>query len=227
MRMSRALEMAARCDAGHWAVRISTSALMFCVRAGFVVGALGVAIDARSVGVSDLVDVAITANRAVVRQAPEGVIVSDTQPSGGVVAAGARAIGREIRGHVVGDSAAQREGTLPSSDVAAVAVGRQRAGIIIVHVAGGACGGEVSAGQRERRSAVVKHAGSPGGDGMAGSALIGGGRETSGAVVGNIAPDGGSALESGSVAAVAIRGVQGVITIDMAGSTGSSQVRSY
>lgn len=70
--------MAARCDAGHWTVGISTSALMLCVRAGFVVGALGVAIDARRVGISDLVDVAITADGAVVWQAPEGVIVSDT-----------------------------------------------------------------------------------------------------------------------------------------------------
>ena len=51
---------------------------MLCVRAGFVVGALGVAIDARRVGISDLVDVAITADGAVVWQAPEGVIVSDT-----------------------------------------------------------------------------------------------------------------------------------------------------
>ena len=77
-RISRALQMAARCDAGHWTVGISTSALMLCVRAGFVVGALGVAIDARRVGISDLVDVAITADGAVVWQAPEGVIVSDT-----------------------------------------------------------------------------------------------------------------------------------------------------
>ena len=93
------------------------------------------AIDARSVGVSDLVYVAITANGAMVWQAPKGVIVSDTQPAGGVMAAGGCAIGREIRGHMVRDCASQREGALPGSNVAAIAVRRQGPGIIIVHVA--------------------------------------------------------------------------------------------
>ena len=109
---------------------------MCSISAGFTVSSLGVAIDARSVDVSNLIDVAITTNGAMVWQAPPlGVIVSDTQPTGGVVAAGGCAIGREIRSHVVRDSASQREGTLPGSDVAAIAVRRQRPGIIIVHVA--------------------------------------------------------------------------------------------
>ena len=109
---------------------------MCCVSAGFSVSGLGVAINARSVDVSDLVNVAITTNGAMVWQAPPlGVIVSDTQPTGGVVAAGGCAIGREIRSHVVRDSASQRESALPGSDVAAIAVRRQRPGIIIIHVA--------------------------------------------------------------------------------------------
>src|ERR1700730_12440240 len=109
---------------------------MCCVSAGFSVSGLGVAIDARSVDVGDLIDVAITANGAMVWQAPPlSVIVSDTQPTGGVVAAGGCAICGEIRSHMGRDSASQRERAVPGSDVAARALRRQRRGIIIVHVA--------------------------------------------------------------------------------------------
>ena len=93
-RISRALGVAARCDTGHRAVGISSPAPMCSISAGFTVSSLGVAIDARSVDVGNLIDVAVTANGAMMWQAPPlGVIVSDAQPTGGVVAAGGCAIG--------------------------------------------------------------------------------------------------------------------------------------
>jgi hypothetical protein len=96
------------------------------------------AIDARGVDVGGLVDVAITTNCTVMRQLPISLVIeSDTQPRGCVVAARGRAIGREIRGHVVGDRASQREGTLPGREVTAVAICRQSPRIIVVHVARG------------------------------------------------------------------------------------------
>ena len=61
------------------------------VRVGvcFVVGRLGVAIDAGNAGVIRLIDMAIGANRAVMRQLPEIVVIERcAQPAGRVVAAG-------------------------------------------------------------------------------------------------------------------------------------------
>jgi len=106
------------------------------VGAGLIVSRPSVAIYARRVDVGGLVDVAITTNSTIMRQSPISLVIeSDTEPRGRVVTAGRCAIGRKIRGHVIGDRPAQREGTLPGSEMAAVTIRRQRPGIIIVHMA--------------------------------------------------------------------------------------------
>jgi hypothetical protein len=74
---------------------------------------------------------------------------------------------------------------------------------------------------------VVEGAGSPSGDGMARSALGGGSGESRSDVIRNVSADGGGALERGSVAAVAVRGVQGVVVIGVAGSAGGCEVRAH
>ena len=179
---------------------------------------LGVAIYARCVGIGGLVDVAITTNRAVMWQLPIRLVIeSDTEPSGGVVATGSCTIRREIRGHVIRDRASQRQGTLPGSDVTAVAIRRERTAIIVVHMASCARGGYVRPGQREGRGVVVEHPGSPRGDGMACCALRGRGWKTRCDVIRNISADSSSALERRRVAAIAIRGIQCVVAVNVAG----------
>jgi hypothetical protein len=62
-------------------------------------------------------------------------------------------------------------------------------------------------GQWETRGAVVERSSSPGSNGMAGGALCGCRWETRGDVIRHVPADGGGALESSSVAAIAIRGI--------------------
>jgi hypothetical protein len=94
-------------------------------------------------------------------------------------------------------------------------------------VAEAAGNGSVLAGQRETGGAVGERSSRPGGNGVAGGTLCCGGRETSRDVVRNISADGGGALKSSGVAAVAIRGVQGVVVIGMAGSARCCEVRAH
>ena len=80
-------------------------------------------------------------------------------------------------------------------------------------------------GQRETRRGVVKRTSSPGGNGMTGCALRRGGRETSRDVIRHVPADGGGALESSSVASIAVRRIQRVVVIGMAGSARGRSMR--
>ena len=76
----------------------------------------------------------------------------------------------------------------------------------------------VGANQRESSGAVVKHSGGPSGNGVAGSARGGGGRETRSDVIRYVATNRRRGVPRRDVAGHAVRGVQRVIVIDMAGS---------
>ena len=85
----------------------------------------------------------------------------------------------------------------------------------------------VSSRQRKSRGGVVELSRSPGGDGMARGTLRRGGRESCRDVIWYISTDGGGALERGCVAAVAVRGIQSVVVIRMAGSARRGEVRAH
>ena len=85
----------------------------------------------------------------------------------------------------------------------------------------------VSSRQRKSRGGVVEFPRSPGGDGMARGTLRRGGRESCRDVIRHISTDGGSALERGCVAAIAVRGIQRVVVIRMAGSARRRKVRAH
>ena len=80
-------------------------------------------------------------------------------------------------------------------------------------------------GQREAGGAVVERSGSPGGDRMAGGALCSRGWEARSNVIRYISPDGSSALERSCVAAIAVRRIQRVVIIGVAGSARGREVR--
>ena len=90
------------------------------------VSGLCMAVDARSIGVVRLVDVAVAAHGIVVGQLPEIVVVERcAEPTSGVVAAGGCTICGETCGDVIWHTATQGGGALPGSNVAAIAVGGQ------------------------------------------------------------------------------------------------------
>jgi hypothetical protein len=74
----------------------------------------------------------------------------------------------------------------------------------------------VPVGEQEAGGAVIKNAGSPGGNGMAEGTLCCSGWKSSGDVIRQR-----GALESGLVAAKAVRGFEEVVVADMAGGAGS------
>ena len=82
-------------------------------------------------------------------------------------------------------------------------------------------------GQRKGGGAVVERSRSPSGNGMAGGALRSGRWETRSHVIWHIPANGGGALESSRVAAIAVRRIQGVVAVDMAGSARCSKVRAH
>ena len=82
-------------------------------------------------------------------------------------------------------------------------------------------------GQGEGSSAVVEHSSSPSGNGMAGGALCSSRRETRSHVIWDIPADGGGALESSRVAAIAVRGIERVVAIDVAGSARGRKMRAH
>ena len=170
----------------------------------------------------------------MVGQPPEIVVIeSRSQPTGGVVAARSGAVGGETRSDVVGNRATEGDGTLPGRNVAAIAVRRQTAGIVAADVASRArCFGGVGvgAGEREASGAVIKFPRSPGGDGMARSALCRGNWEPGGNVVRNVPSDGHRAIKRCRVATITIGGIQRVIVADVASGARSRRgrhVRAY
>src|ERR1700730_18869452 len=85
----------------------------------------------------------------------------------------------------------------------------------------------VSPRQRETRGAVVECASGPGGNGMAGGALRGRRREARSHLIGYISTDGSGALERSGVAAIAVRGIQRVVVVGMAGSARGRKERAH
>src|ERR1700682_6108535 len=85
----------------------------------------------------------------------------------------------------------------------------------------------VSPGKRETRGGVVELSSSPGGNRMAGGTLRGRCWETRSHVVRYISADGGGALERSCMAAIAVRGIQRVVVIRMAGSARCRKVRAH
>ena len=196
---------------------------MDAVGGSFVVVRLGVAIDTGNIGVIGLIDMAIGTNRAMMRELPEIIVIEGSaQPTRGAVASGGCASRRETRGNVIRYAATERHRALPRGHMAAVAIGRQISGIIIVHVASrawGFCWIGMRAGERETRRAVVEHARRPSGDRVARGALRRCIRETCRDVVRHSAAYSCGAVPSAYMAAVAIGGIQRVIVADMARST--------
>ena len=82
-------------------------------------------------------------------------------------------------------------------------------------------------GQWETCCAVIERSGSPSGNGMARGALRGRGWETRGDVIRHVSANSRGALERSRVATVAVRGIQRVVVIGMAGSAGGRGVRAH
>ena len=80
--------------------------------------------------------------------------------------------------------------------------------------------------QWETGGAVVERSSSPGGNGMARGALRSRGWEPSSHVIWYVSSDGGGALKRSRVTPVAVRGIQRVIVIGMAGSARGRKVRT-
>lgn len=214
--------MASRNDASHWAVAVTRAAFVLRIRLRFAVIGLRVAVDAGHVRVIRRIDVAIRANRAVMRQAPVGrVVKSRVQPTGGVVAGGAGR--RKSCCNMIWYIAAQSRRALPCRGVATVAIRRQIPRIVVIHVArrAGSFGWiSVRACQRESCRAVVKLSGGPRRDRMARRAHCRRAGKACRNVVWNRPANRGCALPGGGMAAHAIRRVQRVIVADMARRAG-------
>lgn len=119
-------------------------------------------------------------------------------------------------------------GLLPGGQMAlriSAVGGRNRQRIVVIDVAKIAGHVGMAVGQREAGGVVIENSRGPGGDGVACRAGRSGDRESSGHVIGNVAADGGSALEGGLVASVAIRRVQHVVIVDVAGGAGRGRRR--
>ena len=129
---------------------------------------------------------------------------------------------------MVGHAAAECHGALPRGQMAAVTIGGQISGIVVVDVASGArrfARIGVRSGQDESSGAVIKHASRPRGDGMAGRALRRGVREAGGNVIRNGSADGGSAIPGSDVAAIAVSRIKRVVVADVAGRAGRRRGR--
>ncbi len=147
--------MATSFDTSHRAVRIAGDALVLVIGLAFGMVWLCVAVDARNVGVVGVVNVAVCADGAVMRQLPVlRVVESRIQPRSCVVAGCAGR--RESSGNVIRHVSTQSDRALPSCLMAAVAIRREIARIVVVDVAGRAGRCDVSAGKRKARSGVVE-----------------------------------------------------------------------
>jgi hypothetical protein len=107
MLAARSLRVAARGQTGHRTIAIAGTAFVLGVRGGLTVCGLRMAIDTRGVCVVCGINMAVGADRVVVWQLPEIVVVERrSQPASGIVAAGGRAIRGKARRDVVRDGAA-------------------------------------------------------------------------------------------------------------------------
>jgi hypothetical protein len=155
-----------------------------------------------------------------------GVVVKRSgSPCGNGMTSGTRRrSGWETRSDVVGHIATDGSGALERRRVAAIAI-RGIQCVVAVDVAGRARRGQMRTHQREARGAVVKRSSSPRSDRMARRALCGGSWEARAHVIRYISANCGGALERRRVAAVAVRGIQRVIVISMAGSARRRSMR--
>ena len=120
--------------AGSRAVNVPAYTVVLWVSLCLVMGRLRVAIDAGKRGIVRGNQVAIAANRAVMRNRENGVVEGRAQPRRGVVATVAR---RGITGsNVIWNCSTQRSRTLPCGNVATVA-GRIRGSqsVVVIGVA--------------------------------------------------------------------------------------------
>jgi len=214
--------MAARRDAGHRAIGVARAAHVLGIRLRLAVVWLCVAIDARHACVVGLINVAVRADGTVVWQLPILCVIKyRPEPTRSGMAGRARR--RESRANVIGHVSAESNGALPGGRMAAVAVCRKIAGIVVVDVAGGAgrfCRIGVRAGQRETSRAVIEFSSGPGRDGMARRTHGCGAWEAGCDVVGYRTTDGRGAVPCRQVATHAVGRVQGVIVVNVARGTG-------
>jgi hypothetical protein len=129
---------------------------------------------------------------------------------------------RESRSDVIRNIAADRCGAIPIRDMATVAIsGLQReVAADVTRSAGCGSGRHVRAHQSKSCGAVIKLAVGPGGDGVAGCAGRRAARKSGGNVIGNVAAHGSGSVPVRQMAAHAVRGFQGVVVADVAGSAG-------
>jgi hypothetical protein len=92
-------------------------------------------------------------------------------------------------------------------------------------VAGSARRRKVRTHERETRGAVVKRSSCPRSDRMAGRALRSGGWEARSHVIRYVSTNCGGALKRSGMAAIAVRGIQRVVVIGMAGSARRRSMR--
>ena len=115
--------MTTRCDTRHRAVAIAATPLVLGVCLCLRMERLGMTVDAGHVRVILLVDMAVGAYRALVRQLPESIVIeSSSKPTcRGVAGCTSR---REAGGDMIWHVAAKRYRALPCRDVATVAIRR-------------------------------------------------------------------------------------------------------
>ena len=223
MILSRAFRMTAGSNAGHRAVAIARATLVLRIRLRLAVEWLRVTVDAGHVRVICRVNVAIRTNCIVVRQSPvHRVIKCGVQPTGRVVAS--RAGGWEARCNVIRHISTKRRCALPSSRVAAVAIGRQISGIVVIHVArrtGRLCWIRMCSGQGKSSGAVIELAGGPCRNRMARRTHGSGVGKTGRNMIWNRTAECSRAIPCCSMATHAVCRVQRIVIVDMAGSAGS------
>ena len=148
--------------------------------------------------------------RSCQRKAGRAVIENRAEPGSRRVAR--RAGCRIPRSDVIGHRPAKRRGALPLSDVAAVAVSRQRPAVVSIHVAQRAGHGRMSSGQRKGCRAVIEGRCRPIGRGVADRTIR---RKPRRNMIGNRAAERRRALPVSQMAAVAGRRIQSVIVADV------------
>src|SRR3984893_13181920 len=165
------------------------------------------------------------------RPAGRAVIKLSVCPIHRVMAGGALCR-RETRSDVIGNGPAKRLLLGPVRLVAAVAIGVGRSQRVVAsHVtlrAGRDLASRrhlVRARQRPTGTAVIELAVSPGSDGVATGTSGGGGREVRSDVIRNVAAERLRLVPIGCVAGEAVRGIQSVIIVDVAGSAGRRRGR--
>src|ERR1700730_5714927 len=165
------------------------------------------------------------------RPAGRAVIKLSVCPIHRVMAGGALCR-REPRSDVIGNGPAKRLRLGPVRLVATVAIGVGRSQRVVAsHVtlrAGRDLASRrhlVRARQRPTGTAVIELAVSPGSDGVATGTSGGGGREVRSVVIRNVAAERLRLVPIGCVAGEAVRGIQSVIIVDVAGSAGRRRGR--